>query len=178
MSPHGCGGLSLADTPLIVGSFSLGCACCSTPQCLQRPVHNTIEVFQARHTCYYVNTYLHIHIYTHVYNVYTYIYIYVHIYIDAFILLFMHAFVCVCVCVCVYIYTHTLIQTHTPRCTGRAAACGFHYDALHFLYSTNIWLASGWCVCWLHLLQVSCFRPIPVSGMPTLRDCCNTDTRL
>ena len=58
----------------------------------------------------------------------------------------------------------------------RANACGFSDDALHFLCSTNIWLASGWCVCWLHLLQVSCFRPIPVSGMPALRDCCDMRT--
>ena len=52
--PTSCGGLSLADTPLIVGSLSLGCACCSTPLCLQRPVHNAIEVFQARRTRYSV----------------------------------------------------------------------------------------------------------------------------
>jgi len=29
-------------------------ACCSTPQCLQRPVHNAIKVFQARRTRYSV----------------------------------------------------------------------------------------------------------------------------
>ena len=56
LAPHllcflnGCGGLSLAVTPLIVGwpgSLPPGRAYCSTPQCLQCPVHNDVEVFRA-----------------------------------------------------------------------------------------------------------------------------------
>ena len=43
----------------------------------------------------------------------------------------------------------------------RTAACGFRDDSLHLLCCTNIWLDSSWCVCWLHLLRVSCFRISP-----------------
>ena len=91
------------------------CACCSTLQCLQRPVHNAIEVFQARRTRYSVQRSS-----------------------DVF----------------------------------RANACGFRDDKLHFMCSTNIWLASSWCMCWLHLLRVSCFRLSP--SLPRGCQCCET----
>jgi len=58
--------------------------------------------------------------------------------------------------------THSLFcATLTASKAFRAATCGFRDDALHFLYSANIWLNSSWCVCWLHLLRVSCFRLRP-----------------
>jgi len=58
--------------------------------------------------------------------------------------------------------THSLFCAKlTASKAFRAAACGFHDDALHFLCSTNIWLASSWCVCWLHLLRVSSFQLSP-----------------
>ena len=58
--------------------------------------------------------------------------------------------------------THSLLcATLTASRAFRVAACGFRDDALHFLCSTNIWLASSLCVCWLHVLQVSGFRLSP-----------------
>ena len=54
----------------------------------------------------------------------------------------------------------------------RANACGFCDDTLHFLCSSNIWLASSWCMCWLHLLPVSCFRLSPFLSRGC--QCCET----
>ena len=81
--------------------------------CRQGPVHNDIEVFQARRTRYSVQ-----------------------------------------------------------RSRRGLHACGFCDDTLHFLCSSNIWLASSWCMCWLHLLPVSCFRLSPFLSRGC--QCCET----
>jgi len=101
--PHGCGGLSLADTPLSWQSLFRLCLLQHTPvpaapctQCHRGIPSPTLSLFCA---------------------------------------------------------------TLTASKAVRSAACGFHDDALHFLYSTNIRLASRWCVCWLHCCKLAVFDP-------------------